>query len=87
MKNKVYIVVITEGYGMSYREYNQFSTQTKSYAEKWVKQFNRVVENNEERCKSFIQSDSYINSEKEFSIHEYIVYQQPVASIEELELR
>lgn len=87
MKNKVYIIVITEGYGVSYREHNQFSTQSKTYAEKWVKQFNRIVENHEERCKSFMQSDSYINSEKEFSTHEYISYQQPVASIEELELR
>lgn len=87
MENKSYIVIVTDGRAYEWTEYNKFVTQDKRYAEKWVEQFNRVMKNHKDRISKFVQSDAFMNSEKEFSLHEYVHYNDPSASYREIELR
>lgn len=87
MKDKSYIVVITEGGAYEWSDYNKFVTDDKEKAEKWVEKFNRIVDNHIERINKFVRSDAFMKSEKEFSLHEHIYYNGPSASFREIEKR
>lgn len=83
MAETLYIVKIATGQCEDYYEAFQFATTSKGKAERWVERFNKIIDDNRERI-----TDSELDSDyNSLFWHNYIVYEEPAALIEETELR
>ena len=87
MKDKIYIVTITEGSAYDWSTYNKFASIDKDYVYKWTEKFNRIIHDNRERIAIFIKSGAFLNSDKEYCFYEWVHYSEPSARVEEVELR
>ena len=84
MKEKIYIVKIGSGDYDDYHEFLQFATKCKTKAESWCARYNKIIKGERERLKNFkMKSD---NQGLPYW-HDKIVWDRPLAMIDEVELR
>lgn len=84
MKSKIYQVEIRSGeYLEEYYYTTIFCTLDLCKAERWVNKYNTIIKNNKKRLKNF-KFTSYTN---EPLWYQSIVYENPVASFKEVEMR
>ena len=82
-----YLVQVLSGTPYESTYYTKFITLDKKVAIDWVTKYNRIIKNHKSRIIDFVESNAFMKSEKEYSLHEYVYYNNPLAYWDKIELR
>lgn len=81
----IYLVQMCSGQYEDYREHHIFATVDKERAERWCDKYNRIIENNKDRISHYYDDGNYDKPEPFWYSH--IIYDSPIAIVEEIEFR
>ena len=81
----IYLVVVCSGQYDDYFEQRVFGTLDKDRAEKWVKKYNKIIENNQHRIEHYYDDQNWDKLESFW--YDKIYYDRPKARIREVQLR